>query len=56
MIANVKASPAYSLMMDESTDRGDVKRVGMLIRYDESSFCSKTGFLGLYNIPEANAV
>ena len=43
-------------MMDESTDRGDVKRVGILIRfYDESSFRSKTVFLGLYDIPQANA-
>ena len=40
MVVSVKASPAFSLMMDESTDRGDVKRVGILIRfYDESSFC-----------------
>ena len=33
-------------MMDESTDRGDVKRIGILILfYDESSFRSKTVFL-----------
>ena len=39
MVASVKASPAFSLTMDESTDRGDVKRVGILISfYDESSF------------------
>ena len=56
MVASVKASPAFSLMMNESTNRGDVKRVGILIRfYDESSFRSKTVFLGLYDIPQANA-
>ena len=56
MVASVKASPAFSLMMDESTDRGDVKRVVILICfYDESSFRSKTGFFGLYDIPQANA-
>ena len=55
-VACAKASPVFSLMMDESTDRGDVKRVGILIRfYDESSFRSKTGFWGLYDIPQANA-
>ena len=48
LVSSVKASPAFSLMMDESTDRGDVKRVGILIRfYDESSFRSKTVF-GVY--------
>ena len=56
MVASVKASPAFSLMMDESTDRGDVMQVGILIRfYDESSFRSNTVFLGLYDIPQANA-
>ena len=35
---------AYSLMMDESTDRGDKKRVGMLIRYyDQLSLKFATG-------------
>lgn len=56
MVSGVLASPAYSLLMDESTDRGDKKRVGMLIRYyDQSSFRITTGFLGLYDIPQANA-
>ena len=56
MVAGVKASPAFSLLMDESTDRGDVKRVGMLIRYyDEVSFRVTTSFLGLYDVPQANA-
>ena len=57
MIEEVKSSPAFSIMMDESTDRSDVKRVGMLIRYySESSLQAKTVFLGLYDIPRASAV
>ena len=30
MTVGVMTSPAFSLLMDESTDRGDVKRVGLL--------------------------
>ena len=56
MVESVMSSPAFSLMMDESTDRGDVKRVGMLIRYyDESSSRTTTSFFGLYEVPHANA-
>ena len=56
MIADVLVSPAFSLMMDESTDRGDQKREGSLIRYyDESSLKVKTGFLGLLDVVQANA-
>ena len=56
MTVGVMASPAFSLLMDKNTDRGDMKRVGLLIcYYDELSFQVTTGFLGLYDIPHANA-
>ena len=56
MITNVLASPAFSLMMDESTDRGEKKREGTLIRYfDESTLQVTTGFLGLQDVAQANA-
>ena len=56
MIAKVKNSPAFSLLMDESTDRGVQKREGTLIRYyDESCLRVETGFLGLQKVPQANA-
>ena len=56
MISMVSLSPAFSLLMDESTDRGVVKREGTLIRYyDESTLHIATGFLGLQEVPEANA-
>ena len=49
----VNLSPAFSLLMDESTDR---EREGTLIRfYDESTLHIATGFLGLQEVPEANA-
>ena len=56
MISMVNLSPAFSLLMDESTDRGVVKREGTLIRYyDESTLHIATGFLGLQEVPQANA-
>ena len=56
MISMVNLLPAFSLLMDESTDRGVVKREGTLIRYyDESTLHIATGFLGLQEVPEANA-
>ena len=55
MISMVNILPAFSLLMDESTDRGVVKREGTLIRYcDESTLHIATGFLGLQQVPEAN--
>ena len=49
MISMVNLSPAFSLLMAESTDRGVVKREGTLIRYyDESTLHIATGFLGGY--------
>ena len=56
MIADVLISPAFSLMMDESTDRGEQKREGTLIQYyDQSSLKVTTGFLGLQDVAQANA-
>ena len=55
MISMVNLSPAFSLLMDESTNRGVVKREGTLIRYyDESTLHIVTGFSGLQEVPEAN--
>jgi len=56
MISKATLSPAFSILMDESTDRGVKKREGTLIRYyDESTLKVATGFLGLQEVPEANA-
>ena len=56
MLSKVNLSLAFSLLMDESTDRGVKKREGTLIRYyDECSLKVATGFLGLQEVPEANA-
>ena len=40
-------------MMDESTDRGDVKRVGVFMM--NLLFVVRLFFLGLYDIPQINA-
>lgn len=54
MIAKVKNSLVFSL--DESIDMGVQKREGPLIRYyDESCLRVETGFLGLQEVPQANA-
>ena len=56
MIVDVLASPAFSLIMDESTDRGEHKQEGTLIRYyDESTMHDATGFLGFLDVAQANA-
>ena len=56
LISKVSTSPAFSLLMDESTDRGDLKREGTLIRYyDEATLHVTTGFLGLQEVPQATA-
>ena len=56
MISKANSSPAFSLLMDESTDRGVQKREGILIPYyNESSLHVETGFLMLQEVPEANA-
>ena len=56
IIADVLISPAFSLMMDESTDSGEQKREGTLIRYyDESSLHVASSFLGLQDVAQANA-
>ena len=50
------AAQAFYLLTDESTDRGDVKRVGLLVHYYvELCYQVTTGFLGLYDVPHANA-
>ena len=56
MITDVLISPAFSLMMDESTDRGEQKGEGILIQYyDQSSLKVAKGFLGLQDVVQANA-
>ena len=56
MLSMVNLSPAFSLLMDESTDRGVVKGEGTLIRYyDEFTLQIATGILGLQEVPQANA-
>ena len=56
MISKVTLSPAFSLLMDESTDRGVTKREGTLIRYyDESTLTVATSFMGLQEVPQATA-
>ena len=56
MIADVLIFSAFSLRMDESTDKGEQKREGTFIRYyDASSLHVATGFHGLQDVAQANA-
>ena len=50
------ASPEFSLMVGESTDKGEQKREGTLVRYyNESTMRVAIGFLGLQDVAQANA-
>jgi hypothetical protein len=56
LIENIKKSPFYSLILDETTDLMSVKELGVMVKfYDSKRLCSRTEFLCLIPIEQSDA-